>query len=120
MEFQSICLSPFDSLSGLYYPIIITSEGILRLSNLLGAIFVVSFCVWAGADWGAKPAMADICAEQKVQLENCEGYQTAFVVSSVSGYTASTTAGIWFVITQLLGINPVIWKTEETDAREED
>ena len=87
----------------------------MRLSNLTGAIFVVAFCIWAGADWGAKPALKDLCTQQSVQIENCEGYQTAFAVSSISGYTATTTAGIWFVLTQLLGIDPVLWSRSKSD-----
>ena len=84
----------------------------MRLSNITGTVFVVAFCIWAGADWGAKPALKDICEVQNIK---CQEYQTAFTVSSIAGYTASSTAGIWFVLTQLLGINPVLWKHNDAD-----
>ena len=80
----------------------------MRLSRVLKTLFLVSFIIWGLSDAVVKPVAKAACVSRSIPVEVCKTYQSGFVVSSVSGYTASTSFIVWLVVTQVLLINPVV------------
>jgi hypothetical protein len=91
----------------------------MRLSKLLLTVLSIGFTCWAIADWGIKPASRDLCLRYSTPLENCTAYQNGFVISSISGYTAITSAGIWFAF-QLFSFDPVLFSKQQNRDEEDE